>query len=384
MRRRALAAVFLAGVLALAACGDPEPEGGAAPPPSPDTSEGSPSADPFDPDATMQPDLMRVEPSVAEAGQEVLVTYPGGRDRGVAYVLERASGASWDTTHLMTAVTNGFGTEPSFVSTDDAAGYGWEDIGVGGEGPDRLVVPDVAPPGTYRICTANSRENICTVIEIVAIGDAPIPVEPDGGIGDGAGPPPAEWLYGEPRAELDALLGRAVDEFEAGVADLGWGPVRIAVVDGEPQDLTDDLVPGRVNVAVEQRDGAEVVVDARIEADPDTGALGNEATVVSVHDGVEFYPACGNESLTHGGVDWYQVQRNEHPETYDRAVGGAREQAPESVMVRGFAPRVAEPGPGDDVGTLVIWSDEVAYFVSDSGDLSAWLVTDELEYGWEC
>lgn len=282
----------------------------------------------------------------------------------------------------MTAATDGYGTEPTFVSVDDAEGYGVEDIGIGGEGPDRLVVPDVAPPGAYRICTANSLENICTPIEIVAVGDAPIPVEPGGGIGDGAGPPVAEWLYGEVRPELDALLGSPLDEFEAGVTDLGWGPVRVAVVDGEPQDLTDDLVPGRVNVAVEQRDGDQLVVAAAVEAlDGDPTA---EATIVDVYDGVGFYPACGNETLTHEGVEWHQVNRVEYPEIYDRAANGFRENAPEAVTVQRFAPRVAEPGPGDDIGTLVVWSDDVAYFVSDSGDLWAWLVQDELTYEWVC
>lgn len=108
------------------------------------------------------------------------------------------------------------------------------------------------------------------------------------------------------------------------------------------------------------------------------------ASIVEVYEGVNFYPACGNEQLTHGGIAWYQVQRNEYPEIYELVTNGNREDPPESVAVRGFAPRVVAPGPGDDVGTLVVWSDGVAYFVSDSGDLTAWLVDDELTYPWEC
>ncbi len=34
---------------------------------------------------------------------------------------------------------------------------GVEDIGVGGPGPDRVLVPEVAAPGIYRICTAQRR-----------------------------------------------------------------------------------------------------------------------------------------------------------------------------------------------------------------------------------
>jgi hypothetical protein len=43
-----------------------------------------------------------------------------------------------------------------------------EDIGVGGPGPDRVPIPDVAEPGSYRICTGNAAENICAPIEVVA------------------------------------------------------------------------------------------------------------------------------------------------------------------------------------------------------------------------
>ena len=90
------------------------------------------------------------------------------------------------------------------------------------------------------------------------------------------------------------------------------------------------------------------------------------------------------EELEHDGTRWYQVQSFAYPEIYERAANGPRQQAPEQVDVRGFATRVAEPGPGDDVGTLVVWSDGVAYFVSESGDLFAWLVDEVLTYEWVC
>jgi hypothetical protein len=50
---------------------------------------------------------------------------------------------------------------------------------------------------------------------------------------------------------------------------------------------------------------------------------------------------------------------------------------------QGFA-RVVAPGPGDDIGTLVVWSDGVARWVSDSRDLDVWMVDDEITYGWVC
>jgi len=50
----------------------------------------------------------------------------------------------------------------------DAEGIGFPDIGVGGPGPDRVPIPDVAEPGDYRICTGNARDEFCTPIEISA------------------------------------------------------------------------------------------------------------------------------------------------------------------------------------------------------------------------
>jgi hypothetical protein len=192
---------------------------------------------------------------------------------------------------------------------------------------------------------------------------------------------PAAWGAREPIVDL---IGLPLDEFSKAAGERGFGPVRVAWDNGEDQALDADLRVGRINVAVVDRGGAVVVVDARIESDPETGWSEPEATIVGVYDGVGFYPACGDEQLEYDGVVWYQVQEYEYPEIYDRAVNGNREQAPETVTVHGLAARVVAPGPGDDVGTLVVWSDGVAYFVSDSGDLHAWLVQEELTYNWVC
>jgi hypothetical protein len=365
--------IVLAAGLALTACGEPQPAGGALPPPSdvtiPPTTGADPalSDGPFDPAAENRPDLMIVEPSAARPGELVAVWYPGGRERGVAYALERRDGDRWDVTHLLTATTDSYGSSPSWVPFG-SEGYGWEDIGISGPGPDVLVVPDSAVPGDHRICTANSLENIC--VEIVV--DERLPLGPGT-----AGP-------------LVGLLGLPLDEFEAGVVGLGYGPVRVGWRDGESLAVTEDLQPGRVTVAVENRDDVDVVVDARIEADTETGVLGPDATaptevpVVGVYEGVSFYPACGDESLEHDGVRWYQVQDSDYPDVYARVVDTPRERAPGGAGIRGFALRVVEPGPGDDVGTLVVWADGVAHFTSDSGDLTAWLVDEELTYRWTC
>jgi hypothetical protein len=166
--RFALAAVVTG--LALTACGEPEPAGGALPPPS-DVTNAPPtsvrgSVEPFDATATIRPELMVIEPSVTRPGDQVLVNYPGGRERGIAYVLEWTDGSTWHTTHFLTATTDGYGVEPNYAPFD-SEGYAWVDIGFDDAGPDKLVVPDSALAGPYRICTANSVKNVCAELTVI-------------------------------------------------------------------------------------------------------------------------------------------------------------------------------------------------------------------------
>jgi hypothetical protein len=118
---------------------------------------------------------------------------------------------------------------------------------------------------------------------------------------------------------------------------------------------------------------------------PDSTTPVEPVPIVAVHEDVSFYPACGNESLTFDGRTWYQL--NPDDENYAailQALADAERDPSPVVGRRGFAPAVVEPGPGDDVGTLVIWADGVARWVSDSGDLDVWMVDDEITYNWVC
>jgi hypothetical protein len=44
---------------------------------------------------------------------------------------------------------------------------------------------------------------------------------------------------------------------------------------------------------------------------------------------------------------------------------------------------VPPPGPGDDVGTLIVYADGMARYESDSGNVM-WLTNVEPEYTWVC
>ena len=65
------------------------------------------------------------------------------------------------------------------------------------------------------------------------------------------------------------------------------------------------------------------------------------------------------------------------------AILAVERETPDTFHAGQFA-RVPAPGPGDDVGTLVVWADGVGRWTSDSGDIDVWVVDEELTYNWVC
>lgn len=112
--------------------------------------------------------MLEVSASPASPGETIEVRFPQETDRGIAWVLEEQDGNDWHVLYYLTAAINkndSFGS-PSWWSVDDNEGKGWPDIGVNGLGPDTIEIPDSIDPGTYRLCTANSVDNICTSLDI--------------------------------------------------------------------------------------------------------------------------------------------------------------------------------------------------------------------------
>jgi hypothetical protein len=112
-------------------------------------------------------------------------------------------------------------------------------------------------------------------------------------------------------------------------------------------------------------------------------------SIAGVYEAIDFYPACGNETLDHRGVTWFPiVAAGGKPldpalqPHVDEILAVDREMSP-VTGVQGIV-RVVEPGPGDDIGTLVVWEDGVARWVSDSRDLDVWMIDDEIRYMWVC
>lgn len=120
-------------------------------------------AGPPEPEPQMRPGLLVLDPSRAEPGQLVAMRFPEQTPRGVAFELHRRTGDGWTPVAWMTS--DGNGGEPVTVPAF-TPGYGVNDVGVGGPGPDHVRLPDDVSPGDYRICTANAGEEFCAPLEV--------------------------------------------------------------------------------------------------------------------------------------------------------------------------------------------------------------------------
>ncbi len=128
-------------------------------------SEAGSIAGPADPEAQLQPELMVADPAVTSPGGVVALTFPEETTRGVLFILEQRVGNSWAHRFDLLSDGPGAGWKRSWHPVG-AEPIAVEDIGVGGPGPDRVPIPEVAEPGDYRICTGNAGENFCVPIRI--------------------------------------------------------------------------------------------------------------------------------------------------------------------------------------------------------------------------
>ena len=111
--------------------------------------------------------------------------------------------------------------------------------------------------------------------------------------------------------------------------------------------------------------------------------------IVGAYESVEFYPACGSETLDHLGVTWYQLLHSGNQamypalqERFDEAMRIERDESPVR-SIAGFV-RVPAPSPGDDIGTLVVWADGVSRWVSNNGQLDVWMADEKIVNPWPC
>ncbi len=120
---------------------------------------------PYDPKAEIRLGLISVEPSGVEPGGLVSIFFPDERTRGIHFTLESLTDDGWNLEYHLISDWGG-GHEPKNFSIEKMEAIAVEDIGIGGDGPDVALIPTDIDPGEYRLCTGNSRPNICTRLTI--------------------------------------------------------------------------------------------------------------------------------------------------------------------------------------------------------------------------
>lgn len=110
---------------------------------------------------------MTVAPTSATPGQEVELRFPPDSSRGIAFLLSRWDEGAWIPAFYM---TSDWGMpsdhDPAWWRVEDGDNRGWEDVGIGGAGPDRVLVPDAATAGEYMLCTANAADEACALLTV--------------------------------------------------------------------------------------------------------------------------------------------------------------------------------------------------------------------------
>jgi hypothetical protein len=113
-----------------------------------------------DPAPATTPQLpVTVTPATARPGATVALTFTGTAGRGIAFKLAKET----EPDKVLYYLTSDWGGRGQHTPTWWPAGGrgGWEDVGLSGPGPDRVIVPDTAEDGTYLVCTANALTELC-------------------------------------------------------------------------------------------------------------------------------------------------------------------------------------------------------------------------------
>lgn len=117
-------------------------------------------------DATWR-DTLTITPATAAPGQRLALRFASKEVRGIAFSLSRWGTEGWTIAYYLTSDWGSPGSHsPTWWSVEDGEGRGWVDVGVGGPGPDHVIVPDVAPAGEYLLCTANSIDEACAILTV--------------------------------------------------------------------------------------------------------------------------------------------------------------------------------------------------------------------------
>lgn len=158
--------VKLIALLLLAGCGNGVGETAAGAGDGTKSPEDSPAVTPTL-DAKWR-DTMTVAPARAAPGQRVALRFKSQEVRGIAFSLAAWGDPGWQVAYYLTSDWGAPDSHtPDSWSIEDSEGRGWVDVGVGGPGPDHVVLPETAPPGDYLLCTANSVDEACAIVSVI-------------------------------------------------------------------------------------------------------------------------------------------------------------------------------------------------------------------------
>lgn len=107
-------------------------------------------------------------PEAARPGSSLDLHFPDELPRGLGFVLERESSEGDGYERVAVLRSDAAGEDPvSWSWGDEGPDGGIDDIGVGGAGPDTVVLPRPIEAGIYRICPLGSEDDsACTVITV--------------------------------------------------------------------------------------------------------------------------------------------------------------------------------------------------------------------------
>jgi hypothetical protein len=127
----------------------------------------TPELGPYDLEATIQPEVVDIEPAHVQAGDLASVFFPDESLRGIHFVLESRSGNSWNLEyHLVSDWGDGSNTPMAYKVGSIGEDISIPDVGIGGPGPDAVLIPVDATPGEYRVCTGNASPNVCALVTV--------------------------------------------------------------------------------------------------------------------------------------------------------------------------------------------------------------------------
>lgn len=152
------AALIVAVTVAPSACADDNAEPGQ----QPLTTSAS--------DVSTQPEDVVATPATARPGDNVELFFPNEIERGSPWFMYEHDGEQWspEPSYLLISANDDYydcDECPTWFRAG-TEGSGWDDVGIAGPGPDTIAIPDAAEDGDYRLCTANTRDEICLTFSV--------------------------------------------------------------------------------------------------------------------------------------------------------------------------------------------------------------------------